>query len=95
MNIAWFEEPCKWDNDREDMAAPQATGVKISAGQSEFTRFACRDLMAAGAIDICNFDASWGGGPDRMAARCRVGPRKHNVGVTQRHRAANRLPAGR
>ena len=51
LGISWFEEPCKWDNDREDMAAVRkATGVKIAAGQSELTRFACRDLMAAGAI---------------------------------------------
>jgi L-alanine-DL-glutamate epimerase-like enolase superfamily enzyme len=23
----------------------------------------CHDLMEAGAIDVCNFDASWSGGP--------------------------------
>lgn len=64
LNIAWFEEPCTWDNDRADMALVRAvTGLKIAAGQSEISRFGCRDLMAAGAIDICNFDASWGGGP--------------------------------
>ena len=39
-----------------------ATSCPISAGQSELSRFGCRDLMAAGSIDICNFDASWGGG---------------------------------
>jgi len=83
LNLAWFEEPCKWDNDREDMAAlRKATGVKISAGQSEFTRFACRDLMAAGSIDICNFDASWGGGPTEWLRVAEFG-RQYNVGVTQ------------
>jgi D-arabinonate dehydratase len=72
LNLRWYEEPCKWDNDREDMAAVRkATGLKISAGQSELSSFGCRDLMTAGAIDICNFDASWSGGPTewwRMAA---------------------------
>ncbi|HWL31879.1 MAG TPA: mandelate racemase/muconate lactonizing enzyme family protein [Xanthobacteraceae bacterium] len=72
LDLRWYEEPCKWDNDREDMAAVRkATGLKISAGQSELSSFGCRDLMKAGAIDICNFDASWGGGPTewwRMAA---------------------------
>jgi D-arabinonate dehydratase len=64
LGLRWFEEPCKWDNDRADMAYVRAaTGVPISAGQSEVSRFGCRDLMQAGAIDICNFDASWGGGP--------------------------------
>ena len=83
LNISWFEEPCKWDNDREDMAAVRkATGAKIAAGQSEITRFACRDLMAAGAIDICNFDASWGGGPTEWLRVAEFG-RQYNVGVTQ------------
>jgi len=64
LRLRWYEEPCKWDNDREDMVAVRrATGLKISAGQSELSSFGCRDLMTAGAIDICNFDASWGGGP--------------------------------
>jgi len=64
LNLAWFEEPCRWDNDRADMAVVRAVGgVPVAAGQSELSRFGCRDLLAAGAIDICNFDASWGGGP--------------------------------
>ena len=63
-------------------AVRAATGLTISAGQSELSRFGCRDLMAAGAIDICNFDASWGGGPTewrRVAALAQ----SFNVGVTQ------------
>ena len=63
-NLAWFEEPCHWDNDRQQMALVRTIGgVPVAAGQCELTRFGCRDLMTAGAIDICNFDASWGGGP--------------------------------
>lgn len=64
LDLAWFEEPCRWDNDRREMAIVRAvSGVPISAGQSELSRFGCRDLMIEKAIDICNFDASWGGGP--------------------------------
>ncbi|WP_282769859.1 mandelate racemase/muconate lactonizing enzyme family protein [Saccharomonospora viridis] len=64
LNLAWFEEPCHWDNDRADLAVVRSrTTVPIAAGQSELTRFGCRDLMTAGAIDLCNFDATWGGGP--------------------------------
>jgi D-galactarolactone cycloisomerase len=83
LNVRWFEEPCKWDNDRADMAAVRAaTRLPISAGQSELSRFGCRDLMTAGAIDICNFDASWGGGPTewrRVAALAQ----SFNVGMAQ------------
>jgi L-alanine-DL-glutamate epimerase-like enolase superfamily enzyme len=61
--VDWFEEPCRWDNDRLAMRdVRNATGLLVTAGQSEFASAGCRDLMAAGAIDICNFDASWSGG---------------------------------
>ena len=33
------------------------------AGQSEHSPSGCRDLMEAGAIDVCNFHSSWSGGP--------------------------------
>lgn len=72
LKLAWFEEPCRWDNDRREMSIVRSiTGVPISAGQSELSRYGCRDLMIQNAVDICNFDASWGGGPSewrRIAA---------------------------
>jgi D-arabinonate dehydratase len=64
QNLRWFEEPVRWYSDRLDMAsARNMTGIPICAGQSEISRAGCRDLMLSGAIDVCNFDASWGGGP--------------------------------
>lgn len=64
LNLRWFEEPCGWENDRLDMAwLRAATGMPIVAGQSEITAEDCRDLMVDRAIDVCNLDASWGGGP--------------------------------
>jgi L-alanine-DL-glutamate epimerase-like enolase superfamily enzyme len=63
LDIRWFEEPCVWSNDRRDMREVRARGgIPVCAGQSEFSPGACRDLMEAGAIDVCNFDASWSGG---------------------------------
>jgi D-galactarolactone cycloisomerase len=63
LNVRWFEEPCVWSNDRRDMREVRARGgIPVCAGQSEFSPGACRDLMEAGAIDVCNFDASWSGG---------------------------------
>lgn len=64
LDIRWFEEPCLWSNDRRDMAVVRSRsgGIPICAGQSEYSPAGCRDLMEAGAIDVCNFDASWGGG---------------------------------
>lgn len=63
-NIYWFEEPCRWDSDKVNMRDLRAsTGIRVCAGQSEFSATACRELMSTGSIDVCNFDASWSGGP--------------------------------
>jgi D-galactarolactone cycloisomerase len=76
LNIRWFEEPCIWANDRRDMREVRARGgIPVCAGQSEHSPEACRDLMEEGAIDVCNFDASWSGGYTswrRMAAAARL-----------------------
>jgi L-alanine-DL-glutamate epimerase-like enolase superfamily enzyme len=64
VDLRWFEEPCQWPDDRRAMQAVRfKTGVPVAAGQSEITRVGMRDLMVGGAIDVSNFDASWGGGP--------------------------------
>jgi L-alanine-DL-glutamate epimerase-like enolase superfamily enzyme len=63
-DLVWLEEPCRWGNDRRAMRDVRfASGAKICAGQSEHSAAGCRDLMVEGAIDVCNFDASWSGGP--------------------------------
>jgi D-galactarolactone cycloisomerase len=63
-NLLWFEEPCQWQNDRRAMRDVRYSGsVPVCAGQSEFSAAGCRDLMETGAIDFCNFDSSWSGGP--------------------------------
>ncbi len=62
--MRWFEEPVRWDNARLGMRDVRyMAGVPVAAGQSEVGRADARDLMASGAIDVCNFDASWSGGP--------------------------------
>jgi len=64
LDIAWFEEPVGWHNDARSMRDVRMRGgIPVCAGQSEFSPAGCRDLMDIGAIDICNFDASWSGGP--------------------------------
>lgn len=64
LDIRWFEEPVQWHNDRRALRDVRLKGtIPVCAGQSEFSPSGCRDLMEAGAIDVCNFDASWSGGP--------------------------------
>jgi D-galactarolactone cycloisomerase len=72
LNLRWFEEPVRWLNDRLSMRDVRlVTGIPVAAGQSEDSRAGLRDLIAAGAVDACNADASWIGGPSewrRVAA---------------------------
>lgn len=63
-HLRWFEEPVRWENATLAMRDVRyQAGVPVAAGQSEFARADARDLMRDGAIDVCNFDASWSGGP--------------------------------
>ena len=63
-DVRWFEEPVRWHNDRRSLATVRLRGgLPVCAGQSELSASGCRELMAAEAIDVCNFDASWSGGP--------------------------------
>jgi D-galactarolactone cycloisomerase len=64
LGVRWFEEPCRWHNDHRNLRDVRArTHIAICAGQSELSVSGCRDLMQAGAVDVCNFDSSWSGGP--------------------------------
>ncbi|QTO37639.1 mandelate racemase/muconate lactonizing enzyme family protein [Tessaracoccus sp. MC1865] len=64
LGIRWFEEPVQWHNDLRSLRDVRyRTTIPICAGQSEMSPSGCRDLMQTGSIDVCNFDASWSGGP--------------------------------
>lgn len=71
-DLFYFEEPCRWQNDRRAMCDVRyRSGARVCAGQGELSAGGCRDLMVASAIDFCNFDGSWSGGPSewrRVAA---------------------------
>jgi L-alanine-DL-glutamate epimerase-like enolase superfamily enzyme len=83
VELRWFEEPCQWPDDRRAMNAVRfKTGVPIAAGQMEITRSGMRDLMVDNAIDVSNFDASWGGGPTEWR---RVAQMALSFGVEMAH----------
>lgn len=74
ITLEWFEEPVRWYNDRRWLRDVRlATGIPVTAGQSEYRWDGARDLVMSGAIDYCNYDSSWGGGPTvwrRVASMC-------------------------
>jgi L-alanine-DL-glutamate epimerase-like enolase superfamily enzyme len=76
IQLRWFEEPTRWHADFRGLRDVRNRGnVDVAAGQSETSRVGMREMMAAGAIDVSNYDASWGGGPTewrRIAALASV-----------------------
>lgn len=63
FGVRWLEEPVHWEDQLRALAEVRTTGgVPICAGQGEISRFGCRDLMLAGAVDILNVDATIAGG---------------------------------
>ncbi len=83
LRIRWFEEPVGWANDRRDLATIRRQGgIPVAAGQGELSPAGCRQLMEAEAIDVCNFDASWSGGP---TAWLRTAAIAHSFSVQMGH----------
>jgi len=72
-DIAWFEEPVIGDDKRGLAEIRAMTDIPIATGESEFTRFAFRDLLELRAADILQPDVSIAGGITetmRIAALC-------------------------
>lgn len=64
IELRWFEEPTRWHGDARSLRDVRMRGnVAVAAGQSEHSRVGMREMMVMGAIDVSNYDASWGGGP--------------------------------
>lgn len=61
VGLRWLEEPCR--TRREIASVRSATGLPICAGQSEVTIDGAHYLMTDNAIDVCNYDPGYGGGP--------------------------------
>ncbi len=63
VGLRWFEEPVNAD-DRDGLSRVRSrTSIPIAAGESEFTRFDFRDLIAVGGVDVVQPDLAICGGP--------------------------------
>src|SRR5262245_39722513 len=61
-DLAWLEEPVSPDDVLGQAEVRRSTDIPIAAGESEQTRFAFRDMIAAGAVDVCQPDPAIAGG---------------------------------
>lgn len=61
-DLLWFEEPISADNIAGTAEVRAQTATPIACGESEFTRFDFRDLIAARAVDVLQPDLAICGG---------------------------------
>jgi L-alanine-DL-glutamate epimerase-like enolase superfamily enzyme len=61
-DLAWLEEPVSADNVAGQAEVRASTDIPIASGESEQTRFAFRDLIAARAVDVLQPDVAIAGG---------------------------------
>ncbi|WP_299450028.1 mandelate racemase/muconate lactonizing enzyme family protein [uncultured Serinicoccus sp.] len=99
--LTWFEEPVRWYHDKTWMRDVRMVGgVRVAAGQSEMSRQGVRELLELGAVDVCNFDASWAGGPtewrrvEGMCSAYGVQMAHHEEGQISAHLLASSADAG-
>jgi D-galactarolactone cycloisomerase len=76
LHILWLEEPVQWHLEADGLTEVRsASKVPVNAGQSEVSAAGCIRLIDADALDYCNVDASYAGGPTewrRIAAYAQV-----------------------
>lgn len=63
IGVGWFEEPAPWYDDVDGLARIRRNvRIPITSGESEVNAHGAIALIDRGMIDVCNFDATKGGG---------------------------------
>ena len=62
-DIFWLEDPMPWFDERQTLARLKAeTDIPIAAGETEYTPFGLRTMLAEGLVDYLIIDSTWAGG---------------------------------
>jgi len=62
-DIFWLEDPMPWYDERRTLARLKAeTDIPIAAGETEYSPFGLRTLLAEGLVDYLIIDSTWAGG---------------------------------
>jgi D-arabinonate dehydratase len=62
-DIFWLEDPMPWFDERHTLARLKAeTSIPISAGETEYSPFGLRTMLAEGLVDYLIIDSTWAGG---------------------------------
>lgn len=65
-NICLFEEPTHADDIAGLARVRAATKIPVASGENEYTKYGCRDLVLAEAVDVLQFDITRAGGFTEM-----------------------------
>jgi D-arabinonate dehydratase len=62
-DIFWLEDPMPWYDERHTLQRLKAeTSIPIAAGETEFSPFGLRTMLAEGLVDYLIIDSTWAGG---------------------------------
>ena len=62
-DIFWLEDPMPWYDERHTLERLKAeVDIPIAAGETEFTPFGLRTMVAEGLVDYLIIDSTWAGG---------------------------------
>jgi D-galactarolactone cycloisomerase len=61
--IFWLEDPMPWYDERQTLRRlKDAVDIPIAAGETEYSPFGLRTMMAEGLVDYLIIDSTWAGG---------------------------------
>jgi D-arabinonate dehydratase len=62
-DIFWLEDPMPWYDERHGLRRlKEAVSIPIAAGETEYTPFGLRTMVAEGLVDYLIIDSTWAGG---------------------------------
>jgi D-galactarolactone cycloisomerase len=62
-DIFWLEDPMPWYDERRTLERLKAeTDIPIAAGETEYSPFGLRTMLAEGLVDYLIIDSTWAGG---------------------------------
>jgi L-alanine-DL-glutamate epimerase-like enolase superfamily enzyme len=62
-DVFWLEDPMPWFDERQTLRRLKAaTSIPIAAGETEYSPFGLRTMLAEGLVDYLIIDSTWAGG---------------------------------
>jgi D-galactarolactone cycloisomerase len=62
-DVFWLEDPMPWFDERQTLRRlKSATSIPIAAGETEYSPFGLRTMLAEGLVDYLIIDSTWAGG---------------------------------